>query len=338
MTTTQEMARTLDLAKRELSQRFAETSDRAQRDELARQIRALDRKIDKVTLQGLNEAAALVAVVADDLMMVVRSASTGPLDGRTQRLCLVIARIRSQVESAVDQEFGTSRDFPKTEDPEIDVPLPPPTPAPQPRSVREEPLPPLPQVVKSRRFTAAQAEYEAEWAHCRVRDDKRSLIERNYVRVLRANKDRYAAVAAEFPGMPWYFVGIIHGMETGFRFDRHLHNGDPLSRRTVRVPAGRPRGSAPFTWEVSARDALKDAIDKMRRAGLSDWSIPSLLHLWELFNGLGYRFKGLRSPYLWSFSNLYSKGKYVADGVFDPNAVSKQAGAATILKALDVVA
>jgi lysozyme family protein len=35
-----------------------------------------------------------------------------------------------------------------------------------------------------------------------------------------------------------------------------------------------------------------------------------------------------------SFSNLYSKGKFVQDGHFDPNAVSKQCGAALMLKAV----
>lgn len=42
----------------------------------------------------------------------------------------------------------------------------------------------------------------------------------------------------------------------------------------------------------------------------------------------------MRSPYLWSYSNHYSKGKYVRDRVFDPEAVSDQCGAAVLLKAL----
>jgi lysozyme family protein len=49
---------------------------------------------------------------------------------------------------------------------------------------------------------------------------------------------------------------------------------------------------------------------------------------------MGYRRRGVPSPYLWSFSNLYTKGKFVADGHFDANAVSAQCGAAVMLKAL----
>ena len=37
--------------------------------------------------------------------------------------------------------------------------------------------------------------------------------------------------------------------------------------------------------------------------------------------------------YLWSKTNHYSKGKYVYDGVYDPNAVSSQVGAMATLHA-----
>ena len=59
-----------------------------------------------------------------------------------------------------------------------------------------------------------------------------------------------------------------------------------------------------------------------------------MLYLLEKYNGFGYRNMGKATPYLWSFSNLYEKGKYVADGRFDPEAVSKQCGAGVMLKAL----
>lgn len=38
--------------------------------------------------------------------------------------------------------------------------------------------------------------------------------------------------------------------------------------------------------------------------------------------------------FLWSFSTIYEKGKFVADGKFDANAVSKQCGAALLLKVM----
>jgi lysozyme family protein len=59
-----------------------------------------------------------------------------------------------------------------------------------------------------------------------------------------------------------------------------------------------------------------------------------MLYLLEGYNGFGYRRRGVPTPYLWSFSNIYESGKFVLDGKFDPNAVSKQCGAALMLKAV----
>lgn len=59
-----------------------------------------------------------------------------------------------------------------------------------------------------------------------------------------------------------------------------------------------------------------------------------MLYLLEAYNGFGYRGRGVPSPYLWSFSNLYRAGKFVADCVFDPNTVSKQCGAAVMVRVM----
>jgi hypothetical protein len=38
------------------------------------------------------------------------------------------------------------------------------------------------------------------------------------------------------------------------------------------------------------------------------------------------------SPYLWGFSSHYKSGKYIADGTWSDTAVSKQCGAALLLR------
>jgi hypothetical protein len=53
-----------------------------------------------------------------------------------------------------------------------------------------------------------------------------------------------------------------------------------------------------------------------------------------MYNGLGYANKGLPSPYVWAGTDQYTTGKYVADGVFDPNAVDRQLGCAGLLMAM----
>jgi lysozyme family protein len=148
------------------------------------------------------------------------------------------------------------------------------------------------------------------------------------VDLITANKARYQAVSAKL-GVPWYFIGILHNMECSCRFTTHLHNGDPLTARTVKVPAGFPKtGAPPFTWEASAEDALR--LKKLD--SWTDWSIPAMLFKIEQYNGFGYRRFGINSPYLWSCSNHYTRGKFTRDGFFDPAAVSKQIGAAVLLR------
>jgi lysozyme family protein len=152
------------------------------------------------------------------------------------------------------------------------------------------------------------------------------------VKAIKANKARYLTVQQKL-GIPWLFIAVIHNMECSRRFDKHLHNGDPLTARTINVPAGRPKkGNPPFTWEESAIDALT----YMNLHKWTDWTIPGMLYKLEAYNGFGYRrnHPEVLSPYLWSFSNHYTSGKYVADGRWSDSAISNQCGAAVILKEL----
>lgn len=142
--------------------------------------------------------------------------------------------------------------------------------------------------------------------------------------------ERYEAVGEPL-GIPWWFIAGLHLLESGFNFTTHLHNGDRLSARTVRVPRGRPvAGKPPFRWE----DSAKDALELQKLTNLEDWSLPNALARWEAYNGFGYRHRGIPTPYLWSMSTIYTKGKYVSDGRFDPEAISRQCGAAVFLRGL----
>ena len=145
-----------------------------------------------------------------------------------------------------------------------------------------------------------------------------------------ANRARYESVE-QAVYVPWYVIGVIHYREATLSFEHHLYNGDPLTARTVHVPIGRPvTGEPPFTWEESAIDALRyEGLDRV-----TDWSVPAMLDHLERYNGLGYRSHHINTPYLWSFTNQYSKGKYVADHGFDINAVDQQCGCAPLLQKL----
>ncbi len=154
---------------------------------------------------------------------------------------------------------------------------------------------------------------------------------REIVGALVAHKSRYRKVG-DHDGVPWWVVALIHELEGSRDFHTHLHNGDSLSARTVNVPKGRPPGKPPFTWEQSAEDALE--FDGLAHA--TDWSISHALFRLEKFNGFGYRNAGIHihSPYLWSFSQHYTRGKFKSDGHFDPTLVSRQCGAGVLLRVM----
>lgn len=179
--------------------------------------------------------------------------------------------------------------------------------------------------------SALRAQYQQLFDTCQINASVAGVVDKLATPIM-ANAARYRSVADPL-GVPWYVVGVLHAMEAGGSFACHLHNGDPLTARTVQVPAGRPKaGKPPFTWEESATDAL--TLEKY--PGWTDWSIPGILFKWESYNGWGYRtyHPEVKSPYLWAGTNQYKCGKYVQDGLWSPTAVSKQVGAAAILRRL----
>lgn len=99
-------------------------------------------------------------------------------------------------------------------------------------------------------FDQRRAEYEALWAGMHIHPDRMPEVKATARRII-GNRPRYDAVSRA-TGVPWYVIGILHALECDFSFEKHLHNGDPLARATVRAPKGR----GPFaSWEASAIDA-----------------------------------------------------------------------------------
>lgn len=181
-------------------------------------------------------------------------------------------------------------------------------------------------------FASLAPEYARLWDSIQLKREMAGAAGSSAAKVL-ANRARYENVQ-NATGVPWYVVGLIHAMECGLDFTRHLHNGDRLSGRTHQAPAGRPvKGSPPFTWLDSAIDAIEyDGLSAVK-----SWTVERLCFVLEKFNGWGYRPHGVPTPYLWSGSNHYRRGKYVRDGVWDPDHVSRQSGAMVILARLMVL-
>lgn len=278
---------------------------------------------DTAEMTKLTALAGEIDDVLDDLAIIGLQAVAMRLDG-------LRARIDALTRKALAWPFGTAEAPEDHERPFVDE-VPdndfedegPDKPPPPPEPVKPDTVPVVSEgwsEVYSKLWDTMKV--SPEWAR------KADAIGKKII----ASQSRYATAVAG-TAVPWWFIAIVHAMECSLRFDQHLHNGDPLTARTTRVPKGRPpTGSPPFTWEESARDAITfERLDE-----IDDWSLASALYHWHRYNGINneYKRRGIPTPYLWSGSQHYRKGKYVADHVFDPEAVSQQVGAAVLLKAL----
>src|SRR6476659_3295528 len=107
-----------------------------------------------------------------------------------------------------------------------------------------------------------------------IRREKLPEVDSIVDRIVR-HKEGYQAIE-RLTRVPWFAIAVIHSLEAGGDFNRHLHNGDPLT-------------------------------------ALTDWSVEHLAYMLEAFNGFGYRTNhpNVKSPYLWSYSNHYTKPESV---------------------------
>jgi len=150
-----------------------------------------------------------------------------------------------------------------------------------------------------------------------------------------AGKDKYLEIEHD-TGVPWYVVAIIHEREAGGppHWDRNIAQGDRWDRVSHNVPAGR----GPFkSFREAAYDALVTLKGYQKHKG--NWTIERILYTLQPYNGLGYFYKGIPSPYIWSCTDQYDPphgpgGKYVSDGVFSRTAVDQQLGCAPILRVM----
>jgi lysozyme family protein len=303
-----------------LGRRSIGTTDDEEKRAIAACVKALGAESQLSGRATLLDAAASLATAGVELEKAVAATRVGPFDGylsaierHLTRLNRLSGRIHARDSLRAAATRASRGGAPKR--------------LRRPRSRTREPVAPGP--VNSTRFADLEGEYAGFFARCAVRPGFQPNVN-YYVKRLHQGEASYRQVEREL-GIAWPFVGVIHGMECGFNFCGHLHNGDPLTARTVHVPRGRPApAEPPYTWLQSALDALR--LKKLDQ--VTDWSVPHMLYLLEGYNGFGYRRRGVPTPYLWSFSNIYESGKFVLDGKFDPNAVSKQCGAALMLKAV----
>lgn len=176
-------------------------------------------------------------------------------------------------------------------------------------------------------FNALKRANANRWAQAKVTRRAEVVAIAKHL-VMPAHKQRYQAVEAK-TGVPWFVVAVIHERESSQNWMASLAQGDPWNGASVHVPAGR----GPFnSWEEAAIDALVDC--PPHAAHNKDWSIGGALTTLEQYNGLGYASHGVPSPYIWAGTDQYQSGKYVRDGVYNPDVVDGQLGCAGLLVAM----
>ena len=164
------------------------------------------------------------------------------------------------------------------------------------------------------------------WQEMKVRPALVATIDHVAARLVASDaKQRYTAVAV-LTHVPWFIIAVIHEREASQSWKANIAQGDPWNAKSRHVPKGR----GPFkSWNEAAVDALTNCGPYAAR--WVDWTPGGALALLEQYNGLGYANRGLPSPYIWASTDQYVRGKYVADGHFDPNAVDHQLGCAALL-------
>lgn len=189
-------------------------------------------------------------------------------------------------------------------------------------------------LIQTRDEHVLKGEYEKLYSEAVIQKTFQAQVKK-FVARANAHFSKYDAVGSII-GCPWFFIAAVHMRESSTNVTTCLHNGDPLPGPTTHVPIGR----GPFaTWEEAAVDALK-----LRRINeVRDWSLGRLFFELEAYNGFGYRIGRGRqttptntSPYIFSGTQFYEKGKYASDGIFDAELVDAQVGCMAFIKGLEL--
>lgn len=142
------------------------------------------------------------------------------------------------------------------------------------------------------------------------------------------NEGRYTSASLK-TGVPIVWMAASFEREASSDFTRQAAQGDPLNQVSHNVPRGLGPYTGPDAWGVAA--AVAYHIDGLDKVGAANWTFPLGCFEGELFNGFGPRGHSIHTGYLWAGTNHYVRGKYVADGVWDPNHVDTQLGMVPIM-------
>lgn len=176
--------------------------------------------------------------------------------------------------------------------------------------------------------------HEILWNTAEVRGSQVFRIDKTISTYIE-NKSKYVEIEKlRNGGVPSAIIFTLHGRESTWSFKKHLHEGSLLTGRTKWVPKGRPKAPPSNGSVYTFIESAEDALYKLKNLESVNWKdLNTALYTIEEYNGLGYlKYRSIHSPYLWSGTNHYTSGKYVADGKYSSTATDRQLGTCSILK------
>ena len=159
-------------------------------------------------------------------------------------------------------------------------------------------------------------------------DSKYNETIKHFKEAYERNKSRYMRLAKQM-GIPPEMLAVIHYRENNGDymqggFNVYLHNGQSLGQVTTKEP----RGKLFYNFDEAALDAIAEKSYEISKLDITydTQDMTAMLCFLETYNGLGYYKNGYVNPYLYSGTNVYVSGKYIADHVYNPKAVDAQVG------------
>ena len=182
-------------------------------------------------------------------------------------------------------------------------------------------------------YEALRDEYARLIAAATIRPECEHVLHLAATRLLH-DKPVYARISGA-TGVPIAVLMALSEREMSGNLHCYLGNGQKLTMRTTIVPKN--RGPFPDTIEgfiAGALDALHlDGLDQIAKTA-EGWSMPRFAYESELWNGFGYRARGIPSPYVFGATAVQKPGKFVADHVYSATVMDPQLGTLAIVEEL----
>lgn len=168
-------------------------------------------------------------------------------------------------------------------------------------------------------FEILRSEYSQLMSVMAVRPECKQQIDKAAVKLL-SLKTRFDPVYKQ-NGVPIVFMSTSFEREASSNFEKNPAQGWPWRSMSRIIPHNGPFPS----WQAAAIEAYH--LNGLDKVGRDNWTWELFCFYGEMFNGFGYRdFHRMHTPYLWGGTNIQTRGKYIADGKFDPDHMDEQIG------------